>query len=601
MTVSPLVAVPETSYPTLVVVDFNIHHPLPDPLRSHSAEELATSFPYFSRSSELGFGLLNQPGVYTHFPLGGSGPPSVLDLSFASPSLLPFCQTWDTPLPSTGSDHVPVQIILSHPFTSPPPPSPNWSLTDWHALVPLLMDFTIPPPPSPPTRPSLEAWFDRHLSRLTTLLTSHTPTKRPSYRSKPWWSPLLSLLRKDIHSATRKARFAHLHADRATANLSQKGYFKAIKAVQAADWRSLLASATPRSIWTVKKLSLGRLAPRFPSLPDATTPTQINDALLNHFFPPQPPPPLPSILHRFADCTPLTADEISAALTKCSPSSAPVPDSIAYSVRKSLHRITPDILTALLSPLLLFGHHPSSMKMANGVVLDKPGKPCYDSPSSFPIIVPLQTISKILERIVASCLSAIARYVGLLHSNQCGSLPLLSWFDACTALTDTVRTLQRPALKVSSLFLDIKTGFDNVDADILCSSLRSKGVNQYLISRVRSFLTGRSCRLLFQGSPRIFSPVSVSTPQGSHVSPLLFVIYVVSLHIPLSRGLVLSYVDDFSLTVSSPSYHTNSTSLQAAFGRIRAIAHSRKVDFSVPKTVVIHWRAPFISKKKLSP
>ena len=157
MTVSQLVAFPKPSYPTLVVGDFNIHHPLPDPLRSHSAEALATSFPHFSRSSELGFGLLNRPGVYTCFPLGGSGRPSVLDLSFASPSLLLFCQTWDTPLPSTGSDPVPVQIILSHPFTSPPSPSPNWSLTDWPTLVPLLKDFAVPQLPPLPTRLSLEA------------------------------------------------------------------------------------------------------------------------------------------------------------------------------------------------------------------------------------------------------------------------------------------------------------------------------------------------------------------------------------------------------------------------------------------------------------
>ena len=321
-----------------------------------------------------------------------------------------------------------------------------------------------------------------------------------------------------------------------------------------------------------------------PPPPRSTTPYSIT------FFPPQLPRPLPSILGPFADCTALTADEISTALTKCSPCSAPGPDTIPYSVWKSLHRLAPDILTALLSPLLLLGHHPSSMKMSIGVVLDKPGKPSYDSPSSFRIIVLLQTISKILESIVASHLSAIARYVGLLHRNQCGSLPSLSSFNACTALTDTVRTLQRPALKVSSLFLDIKGGFDNVDADILCSALRSKGVNHYLISWVRSFLTERTCRLLFQGSPRIFPPVSVGTPQGSPVSPLLFVIYVAPLHIPLDRGLVLSYVDDFSLTVSSPSYRTNSRSLQAAFGRIRAIAHSREVDFSVPKTELIQDR-----------
>ena len=117
-----------------------------------------------------------------------------------------------------------------------------------------------------------------------------------------------------------------------------------------------------------------------------------------------------------------------------------------------------------------------------------------------------------------------------------------------------------------------------------------KGVDHYLISWVRSFLTGRSCRLLFQGSGRIFSPVSVGTPQGSLVSPLLFVIYVAPLHIPLSWGLVLFYVPDFSLTVSSPSYRNNSRSLQAAFGPMRAMAHSREVAFSVPKAELIHGR-----------
>jgi len=90
----------------------------------------------------------------------------------------------------------------------------------------------------------------------------------------------------------------------------------------------------------------------------------------------------------------------------------------------------------------------------------------------------------------------------------------------------------------------------------------------------------------------VFFPVSVGPPQGSPVSPLLFVIYVSPLHIPVPKGLVLSYVDDLSVTTSSRSYRSSSRTLQGVLGRLRAIAHPRRVDFSVPKTELIHWRTP---------
>jgi len=47
--------------------------------------------------------------------------------------------------------------------------------------------------------------------------------------------------------------------------------------------------------------------------------------------------------------------------------------------------------------------------------------------------------------------------------------------------------------KVSTLFLDIKGGFDNVNPTILYGMLKAKAVNPYLVSWTRSFLTGRMC------------------------------------------------------------------------------------------------------------
>jgi len=181
-TVSPTLPLPSTVFPTLVVGDFNIHHPSADRIRRHNSSELKASFLYFSMAAEHGYTLLNTPGVYTRFPLPGSSRPSHLDRAFASTSLVPFFQDWSTDLPSTGSDHVPINITIAHPIRAPPPPAPNWFRTDWPTLEPLLKEVIIPPPPNLPTRYSLENWFDMNLNTLVALLKTHSPLRRPSIR-----------------------------------------------------------------------------------------------------------------------------------------------------------------------------------------------------------------------------------------------------------------------------------------------------------------------------------------------------------------------------------------------------------------------------------
>ena len=147
-------------------------------------------------------------------------------------------------------------------------------------------------------------------------------------------------------------------------------------------------------------------------------------------------------LSGFTHYFPLSKEEISTALAKSLSSAASGPDSISYDVRKRIHKSCPDLLTKLIGPLLQYGYHPSSLKVANGVVLDKPGKASYDSPASFGVVVLLETLSKIVERVIASRLSLLARSCGLLHPHQSGSLPGLSTFDATATLAHEVRLSQ---------------------------------------------------------------------------------------------------------------------------------------------------------------
>jgi len=272
------------------------------------------------------------------------------------------------------------------------------------------------------------------------------------------------------------------------------------------------------------------------------------------------------------------------------PTSARGPDGIPYSAWRQVNKINPSILLQILAPLVLLGYHPAPLKGSKGVVLDKPGKPSYESPSSFRIIVLIRTISKILERIIAARLLAAARLRGLLHPNQCGSLPGLSTYDACLTLTNDVKTLERARLKVSSMFLDIKAGFDNVDNNTLARILREGGIPPYLLSWVSSFLGERSCTRIFQEAPGTPATVNVGAPQGSPISPLLFLLYVAPLHFRVLRGLMISYVDDFALTVDSLSYSGNIRWLQDLFDKLERKASRLGVSFSVAKTVLIHWK-----------
>ena len=326
--VSPEVLFPDLGFPLLVLGDLNIHNPLSDPLRHFSSREISSSAPYFEKSAESGFALLNPLGEYTRFPLVGTARPSVIDLSFANAPLLPLVKSWEASLPSTGSDHIPITITLATPSLNQKPPRPRWADTDWETVNPIVKAFKVPAAPPSPTPPQLDEWMSESLTRLVALLKEHTPVSRPSHHSKPWWTPHLSILRREYHKAARAARKHDTPHRRQIAGSSKAGYFKAIKAAKSKHWSSFLLTATPQSLWTAKTFAYGRAQPRFPSLPGAETPQQMNSVLLEHFFSPKEPFSPPPRLRPNRSAPPLTTDEIAVALSKCSSISAPGPDGI---------------------------------------------------------------------------------------------------------------------------------------------------------------------------------------------------------------------------------------------------------------------------------
>ena len=260
------------------------------------------------------------------------------------------------------------------------------------------------------------------------------------------------------------------------ARAARNTYFKAIQSAKRVHWSHILADVNSRSVWDASKIAAGRAPDRFPTLENSSSPTEINNTLLQHFFPLRPSPPPPLILPAFKDILPVLPAEVSSALRISSNTSAHGPSGIPYSIWKQVYKANERLLPSLFTHLLTHGYHPLGMNKANGIVLDKPGKPDYRTSSSFRIIVLLETVSKILERLSALRLACATRSLDLLHPNQCGSLAALGCFDAVATLTHEVRLLQAASFKLSTLFLDVKGGFDNVCANKLANIL-TKGVS----------------------------------------------------------------------------------------------------------------------------
>ena len=205
--VDPCDALPDVAFPCLAAGDLNIHSHAADPLRVISRSEEKATTPYFNWATDLAYFLLNTPGVYTRFPLPGSFRPSAIDLAFANALIRPAFRSWDaTTLPSTGSDHVPIPIHLAAPTKERAPSRPMWDKADRELLEDTIKNLLIAPAPLSPTPSQLDTWFSHSLDTLVATIRLHTPTSRPSPKSKPRWNPALTALRKEYAKACRKAK-----------------------------------------------------------------------------------------------------------------------------------------------------------------------------------------------------------------------------------------------------------------------------------------------------------------------------------------------------------------------------------------------------------
>ncbi|ODM14227.1 hypothetical protein SI65_10361 [Aspergillus cristatus] len=205
-------------------------------------------------------------------------------------------------------------------------------------------------------------------------------------------------------------------------------------------------------------------------------------------------------------------------------SSTPGQDEIPNAVLKKAWPALGSHISALYKHCATTGWHPTPFRQALLVALPKPGKKDYSSPRSYRLIALLSTLGKGLERLIAHRMAWVAIKYKVLHPQQFGALPCRSATDLAATLVHDIEEAWARGLAASMLTLDVKGAFDAVLQGRLIQRLRSQGWPPTVLRWASSFTQDRTAAIRLDGHQSPTFTVPAGLPQGSPVSPILFML-----------------------------------------------------------------------------
>ena len=271
---------------------------------------------------------------------------------------------------------------------------------------------------------------------------------------------------------------------------------------------------------------------------------------------------------------------------RSSKNSTPGDDRISYVMLQHLPRQSLTALLFLYNEVWRTGNFPQAWRHSVIVPVLKAGKDKQNLSSYRPISL-TGTVGKIMERLVKDRLMYYLEKNGILNNCQTGFRQGRGTTDQLIRLQDTINKYNLNRGYTAAVFIDFQSAYDMLWHDGLLVKLKKMGVTGEMYNYIKQFLCGRTIPVRVGKELSGTIEVKNGTPQGSVISPLLFLIMINDLPQCIKGSEITFFADDSCLFRSGRRLDAIIRSLQTDLNNLVEWCEKNGFKISMEKTVAV--------------
>ena len=206
-------------------------------------------------------------------------------------------------------------------------------------------------------------------------------------------------------------------------------------------------------------------------------------------------------------------------------------------------------LTIIINRSICSGVFPKYWKVAKIAPLLKKGD--ATKRENYRPVALLCVAGMVLEKIVADQIERFFESNNLLGTFQFGFRKNRSTVSELLTLFETLQEAREQNKMILQILYDLSAAFDTVEPRVIIEKLKIYGFDYIARKWMGTYLTGRSQITTVGGKQSEPVDLGYGTPQGSRLSPLLFIILMADLDLWTSDSILSNFADDTQSVIIS--------------------------------------------------